>query len=93
MKAQLLKRIQALEQAALRQSRRPIVMVEVLAMTDADREAYWAGDRDVLRKYGAPDPAECPVGQIHTIVIDVHPDSRQACREMTDPKADDIPPD
>lgn len=93
MKAQLLKRIQALEQAALRQSRRPIVMVEVLEMTDADRETYWAGDRDVLRKYGAPDPTECPPGQVHTIVIDIHPNWRPAWREVPDLEADDIPPD
>ena len=79
MKAQIVKRLQALEQVASRQAVRPIVLVEVLEMSDADREAYWAGDSGVLRRYGAPDPGDCPPGQVHTIVIDVHPIYRNSC--------------
>ena len=78
MKASIRKRLQQLEDAATAQGARQIVLVEVLAMTEEDREAYWAGDDAVLRRYGAPDPSGCPEGSVHTIVIEVHPACRPA---------------
>jgi hypothetical protein len=76
MKVSTRKRLEALEQAAWTRAARPIVIVEVMQMSAADRQAYRAGDQQVLRRYGSPDAAEVPLGQIHTIIIDLHP----ACR-------------
>jgi hypothetical protein len=76
MKASTRKRLQALEQAASMHETHPLVMLDVRTFSDVDREAYWAGDEGVLRRYGAPDRDKVPSGQIHTIVIDLHPDTR-----------------
>jgi hypothetical protein len=76
MKSSTRKRLEALEQAASMHETRQLVMLDVRTFSDVDREAYRAGDEGVLRRYGAPDRDKVPPGQIHTIVIDVHPASR-----------------
>ncbi len=80
MKTSILKRLQSLEQAATAQATRQIVLIEIMEMAERDREAYWAGDEEILRQYGGPILRECAPGLIHTIVIDVHP----ACRTLRD---------
>jgi hypothetical protein len=88
MKASTRKRLQALEQAVEVEQVRPVVIIDVTKLPAAEREAYWAGDETVLRKYGAPDPVECPPGQIHTIVVDVHPAARERWPMDTDREDD-----
>ncbi len=73
MKASILKRLQNLEQAASGHARLPLVLIDVTKIPEADRNAYRAGDETILLRFGAPDPAQMPPGQIHTIVIDLHP--------------------
>jgi hypothetical protein len=76
MKASILKRLQRLEHTASGQERVPLVLIDVTKMPEVDREAYWAGDEDVLRRNGAPNPADCLPGLVHTLVIDSHPECR-----------------
>jgi rhodanese-related sulfurtransferase len=76
MKASTRKRLEVLEQAASMHETRQLVIIDVRTFSDVDREAYRTGDDGVLRRYGAPDPDQVLPGQIHTIVIDVHPVSR-----------------
>lgn len=74
MKASTRERLEALEQAASMHGTRQLVILDVRTFSDVGRKAYWAGDPEALRQYGAPDRDQVPSGQIHTIVIDVHPD-------------------
>jgi hypothetical protein len=73
MKASIRKRLQRLESTASAHQRAQIALVNVTKMPKADRDAYWAGDDGLLLWYGAPHPADCPPGLVHTIVIDSHP--------------------
>jgi hypothetical protein len=84
MKVSIRKRLERLENAASGHPRMPIVLIDVTKMPKADRAAHRAGDVGVLQRYGAPDPAECRAGRIHTIVIDLHSACRDSRREHDD---------
>src|SRR5690606_23727290 len=86
MRASILKRIEALEQAANTRTYPRLTFVDVLQFPDDDRNAYWDGDESVLSRY-APDVSDLPSDVIHTVVISLNPDSRdawEATRDMTD---------
>ncbi len=83
-----MKRLQNLEYAASGPDRTQLALIDVTKIYAADQDAYRAGDSDVLRRYGMPDPVEGSVGQIHTIVINVHPACRDQRREIDDVEGD-----
>lgn len=91
MKAKLLKRLEALEQAANRATTRLLVLIDVTKLPEADREAYWSGDDAVLQRYAARDGAEMSQGTIiHTLVISVHPKLRQEWLATVNLDEDDL---
>lgn len=58
MRASILKRLDALERAADQATMRPLVLIESHLFDPVDRDAYWAGDDGVLKRYIARDEAE-----------------------------------
>lgn len=53
MRSSVLKRLDDLDKAATIRSRPPLVLIDVTKLGDDDRDAYWAGDDDVLTAHGA----------------------------------------
>lgn len=83
MKASIIKRIEALEQAAVQVARHPLILIDVTKFDSPDRSAYWDGDNTVLTRYGLQEePVEA--GTIHSIVIDLHPQARERWLETRD---------
>ena len=89
MKASTRKRLESLEQAASMYETCQLVIIDIRTLTEVDRENYRAGNEGVLRRYGAPDPNKCPTDQIHTIVIDVPPGSRDDSLSTTSDHQDE----
>lgn len=90
MRASILKRLEALEQAVNRHARPQLRFVDVLQFSDDDRDAYWDGDEAVLSRY-APDLPDLPSDIIHTVVVSLNRDSRdawEATRHLTDDELD-----
>jgi hypothetical protein len=90
MRRDLLKRLEALEQAANTRTFPRLTFVNVLQLPDDDREAYWSGDVDVLNRYAPPVP-DLPPGTIHTIIVTLNPESRsiwEQARGMSDEEYD-----
>lgn len=84
MKPSILKRIESLEQSAIQRSRPPLWLLDILTLDLADREEYWSGDANaVLTRIGVPVGGES-TGQIRTIQIDIHPESRDRWLETHD---------
>jgi hypothetical protein len=87
VKADLLRRLQAVEAALAYEHVKPLAVVDVLKMSDDDRSAYWNGDDAILTRYGARHGQEGPAQGIHTLVIDMHESARQrwlATRNLSD---------
>lgn len=76
MKATSLKRLTALEQAAIPNTRPPRRLAEARRFAHDDQLAFWSGDQTVLSRYGLPDD-RAPTGSIRALVINVHPASRE----------------
>lgn len=79
MKAELLRRLDALEAVAKRVDIPPLRLVDVLTLEAPDREEYWSGpdgEIAVLTRMGVPIDGES-TGSVHTVVIDLHPASRE----------------
>lgn len=89
MKASILKRLEALEAAATAVTARPIVLIDITKLPDADRDAFWSGDDMVLTRYGLPDGPVAP-GRVHTLVISIHPETREAWVSTVDLDDDDL---
>lgn len=73
MRIAILMRPNALEASLNRQTRQPIMLIDVDGMNPADRDAFLDGDDAVLTRYGfEPYPL-----YISAIVISVHPECRE----------------
>ncbi len=56
----------------------PTVLIEAHRFDAVDRDAYWSGDDSVLTRYGARDGLESTSGNLHTLVISIHPELRES---------------
>jgi hypothetical protein len=92
MRATTRKRLLALEAAAKLTTARPLVLIDVMKLPEADRDAYWSGDDVLLTRYGARDGDEAAPGTIHTLVISLHLESRRewlTTRDMNEEELED----
>ncbi len=86
MKPIILRRLEALERVVDQSSRPPVQLIDVLKLDPVDREACWSGPEGeiaVLSRMGVPVGGES-TGHIHTIQIDIHPESRDRWLETHD---------
>lgn len=84
MKSDVLRRLEALERALSPVVYPVLTITEVHRQPDAIRERYWNGDMTALDIPSYPD---LPPGTIHTIIVDLGAESRDAweqTRNMTD---------
>lgn len=78
MKADILRRLEALERTVDQTSRPPLRLIDVLTLEALDRDEYWSGPEGeiaVLTRIGVP--LDIPAGSgIRTIIVDVGAASR-----------------
>jgi len=90
MKASLLKRLQALEDATNRRVIPPLRLIDATKLPDVDRDAILNGDTDALNRI-APVVPDLPPGTVQAIVVSLNPESRdvwEATRGMSDDEYD-----